>query len=245
MLDVKVILRCNLCYIYKYAKKHVPTRWITMKYVCLRILEQFKNLKEYFLVKLPKEDSFRRNILPTDWYRYIRNSLNDKTTEVYIAFAAFVSQEFELLLISFQSSEPMIHLLFPAMCKFLTGLLQKLIRKKILSADDSENVSIDVTKKENHKKFQLIEIGTKPQLLLTDSSFFTDEKSTNFRPSCLSFYVTASNYLQEHLPSNVLTLKYAQYFHSQKRNKVGATSAVSNLALKFTRVVGNKRNNLF
>ena len=82
----------------------------------------------------------------------IRDSLNDKTTEGYIAFAAFVSQEFELLLIPFQSSEPMIHLLFPEMCKFLTGLLQKFIRKKILSADDSENVSIDVTKKENHKK---------------------------------------------------------------------------------------------
>ena len=97
-------------------------------------------------------------------------------------------------------------------------------------------------RKKTTKKLQLIEIGTKPQLLLTDSAFFTDEKSTSFRPSCLSFYVTAVNYLQELLPSNVLTLKYAQYFHSQKRNKVGATSTVSNLALKFTRVVGNKRN---
>ena len=160
-------------------------------------------------------------------------------------FAAFVSQEFESLLIPFQSSEPMIHLLYPEMCKFLTGLFQKFIGKKIISADDSENVSIDVTKKGNHKKLHLIEIGTKPRLLLTDSAFFTDEKSTSFRASCLSFYVTTVNYLQEHLPFNVLTLKYAQYFHPQKRNNVGATSAVSNLALKFTRVVGNKRNNVF
>ena len=213
-----------------------------MKYVCLRTLEQYENLKEYFLVELPKVDSFRRNILPTDRYRYIKDSLNDKMTEGYIAFAAFISQEFESFSIPFQSSEPMTQLLYPEMCKFLIGLLQKFIRKKIISADDSENVSIDVTKKENHKKLQLIEIGTKPQLLLTDSAFFTDEKSTSFRPSCLSFYVTAVNYLQELLPSNVLTLKYAQYFHSQKRNKVGATSTVSNLALKFTRVVGNKRN---
>ena len=56
------------------------------------------------------------------------------------------------------------------MCKFLTGLLQKFIRKKILFANDSENVSIDVTKKENNKKFQLIDIGTKTRLLLTDST---------------------------------------------------------------------------
>ena len=64
----------------------------------------------------------------------------------------------------------MIHLLYPEMCKFLTGLLQKFIRKKILFANDSENVSIDVTKKENNKKFQLIDIGTKTRLLLTDST---------------------------------------------------------------------------
>ena len=216
-----------------------------MKYVCLRTVEQYENLKEYFLVNLPKENLFRQNILPTDRYRYIRDSLNDKTTEGYIAFAAFVSHEFESFLIPFQSSEPMIHLLYPEMCKFLTGLFQKFIGKKIISADDSENVSIDVTKKGNHKKLHSIEIGTKPRLLLTDSAFFTDEKSTSFRASCLSFYVTTVNYLQEHLPFNVLTLKYAQYFHPQKRNNVGATSAVSNLALKFTRVVGNKRNNIF
>ena len=42
-----------------------------------------------------------------------------------------------------------------------------------------------------------------------------------------------------------MTLKYAQYFHPIKRNNVGATSAVSNLALKFTRVVGKKLNNVF
>ena len=153
MLDVKVILRCNLCYIYKYAKKDVPTRWITIKYVCLRILEQYKNLKEYFLVKLPKEDSFRRNILPTDRYRYIRNSLNDKTTEGYIAFAAFVSQKFELLLIPFQSSEPMIHLLFPAMCKFLTGLLQKLIRKKYFLLMTLKTFLLMLRRKKTTKSF--------------------------------------------------------------------------------------------
>ena len=123
-----------------------------MKYVCLRTLEQYENLKEYFLVELPKVDSFRRNILPTDRYRYIKDSLNDKMTEGYIAFAAFISQEFESFSIPFQSSEPMTQLLYPEMCKFLICLLQKFIRKKIISADDSENVSIDVTKKENHKK---------------------------------------------------------------------------------------------
>ena len=33
----------------EYAKKHTSTRWLSMKYVCIRILEQLPNLKEYFL----------------------------------------------------------------------------------------------------------------------------------------------------------------------------------------------------
>ena len=119
-----------------------------------------------YLKRIHLDETF----LPADRFRYIRDSLNGKTTMEYIVFAAFVSQEFESLLIPFQSSEPMIHLLYPEMCKFLTGLLQKLIWKKILSADDSQNVSIDVTKKEHHKKRQLIEFCTKPRLLLTDST---------------------------------------------------------------------------
>ena len=33
----------------QYAKKHVETEWLSMKYVAFRLLEQWPNLKEYFL----------------------------------------------------------------------------------------------------------------------------------------------------------------------------------------------------
>ena len=38
----------------EFAKKHVETRWLSMKYVAVRILEQWVNLTEYFLTFLPK-----------------------------------------------------------------------------------------------------------------------------------------------------------------------------------------------
>ena len=33
----------------RYVMQHTETRWLTMKYVAGRILQQWKNLKEYFL----------------------------------------------------------------------------------------------------------------------------------------------------------------------------------------------------
>ena len=40
----------------EYAKKHAETRWVSMKYVAVRCLEQWPNLKEYFLKFLPKQE---------------------------------------------------------------------------------------------------------------------------------------------------------------------------------------------
>ena len=63
--------------------------------------------------------------------------------EAYIAFCAF--------LVPFQTSEPMIHLLHPALCNLLYTLQRKFIRKKKLSSDLSENIYIDVNNKKNVK----------------------------------------------------------------------------------------------
>ena len=44
----------------KYAIKHISTRWLNMKYVCIRLLEQLPNLKEYFLKFLPKTNQYNK-----------------------------------------------------------------------------------------------------------------------------------------------------------------------------------------
>ena len=40
----------------EFANKHIETRWLSMKYVAVRILEQWVNLKEYFLTFLSKHE---------------------------------------------------------------------------------------------------------------------------------------------------------------------------------------------
>ena len=43
-----------------YALKHIETRWLSMKNVCVRILEQWVKLKEYFLRFLPNNQTLRQ-----------------------------------------------------------------------------------------------------------------------------------------------------------------------------------------
>ena len=42
-----------------------------MKYVAVRILQQWKNLKKYFLKFLPKESNFQSTVANTDCYVWI------------------------------------------------------------------------------------------------------------------------------------------------------------------------------
>ena len=49
----------------EFAKRHVDTRRLSMKLACVRVLEEWDNLCEYFLIFLPTQKNFKREILPT------------------------------------------------------------------------------------------------------------------------------------------------------------------------------------
>ena len=113
-----------------------------MKYACVRVLEQWKNLKEYFLKFLPKDKTFKQRIAPTSRYKRIKTALESVVTEPYIAFCAFTTQDFEAFLVPFQNNQPMIHILYPAMCKLVSYIMSKFIKKNT-----------------NHKSLKYIDIG--------------------------------------------------------------------------------------
>ena len=64
-----------------------------MKYVCVLVLEQSKNLKEYILNFLPKDKTFKQRIAPTSRHKRIKTT-ESALTEPYIAFYAFTTQDF-------------------------------------------------------------------------------------------------------------------------------------------------------
>ena len=107
----------------------------------------------------------------------------------------------------------MIHQLFPSMCKLLNDIQPKSIKKKKMSSDLEFNIYIDISKKENLKPLNLVDIGTKAKLMCTNSTFFPDEKQTKFRKDCLKFYVAAVQHLQSELYKAIPLIKHAQFLH--------------------------------
>ena len=153
-----------------------------------------------------------------------KKALEEPLTEAYVSFCAFTAHNFESFLLPLQTEEPMIHQLFPSMCKLLNETQSKFINKKTFFSDSKSNINIDVIKKENLKPLNLIDVGTNAKLMF------------KFKKDCLKFYVIAVQHLQSRLPLDIPFVKHAQFLHLEKHQLPSATSAISNLALSICSV---------
>ena len=79
-----------------YLLTHCCTRWLSIDKVLVRIIEQYDNIKEYFLVFLPKKNEFKGStgVGSTDRYKRIKAVLEDEATIVYMSFVVYISQDF-------------------------------------------------------------------------------------------------------------------------------------------------------
>ena len=236
----------------QYILRHSSTSWLTMKYVLVRIIEQWSNLKEYFLKFLPKQKEFKQSVMGTKRYTQIIEVLQDDLALAYLSFAAFLSHQYESYLRNFQSEEPLIHMLYTGMTSLLTSLMSKFVNKKSFYTAGNEQeaikpvsqlITLNMDNKENLKSKAIIDVGTKSKLLLTEIS--DQAKVASFRSSCLKCYVSATKYLQQNLPFNNKFIEHAQYLHLEKRSHQCSKSAISNLALKVTKVLGKKAQDVF
>ena len=80
---------------------------------------------------MPRQKSFKREIECTIRYKRIAENLKNALTPAYPAFVAFVSQDFESFLLTFQRKEPMIHILYTGMSSFLSKMLTKFVPAKV------------------------------------------------------------------------------------------------------------------
>ena len=220
-----------------------------MNYVAVQCLEQWPNLKEYLFKLILKQKNFKRKIENTPRYTRLKTCFADPTMEAYVAFVAFVAQDFETFLLPFQSKNPMIHLLYLAVLSHLYGLQKKFIHGTILSSEDlSENFRINVNAEKIVKPICMIDVGTTAKTMFAQN-MISDEKlrqiSEKLRKGCLKFFQISLSNLQQKLPSDVNLLSNTQFLNPVKRKAGGATSAISNLALKVTSVLENVLGSIF
>ena len=75
----------------------------------MRLLEQWKSLNEFFLVFFFTKTEILKDKSKTLRYKTIEEGLRNEYAEAYLAFLAYVSQNFETFLLKFQYDEPLIH----------------------------------------------------------------------------------------------------------------------------------------
>ena len=80
-----------------YVIKHCQTRWLSLDKVLGRIIEQYKNLKEYFLKTLPMLPGFKgkNRVNQTEHYQRIKNVLASKAALAYMSFIVHVCRGFK------------------------------------------------------------------------------------------------------------------------------------------------------
>ena len=77
----------------------------------------------------------------------------------------------------------------------------------------------------------MIDVRTKAKTMFTQN-MISDEDQEKFRKGCLKFFQVSVSYLQQKLRFDVNLLRNAQFLNPVKRKAGGASSAISNLALK-------------
>ena len=117
----------------EYALKHSTTRWVTRRRVLVCLIEQYENLKQYFLVFLPSTSTFKSTVQGTAKYTRIKKALEDESTLQYLSFVAFFATDLEMFLAKFQSTEPLIYFLYEEIEILLWNVMSKFFKSNHLS----------------------------------------------------------------------------------------------------------------
>ena len=175
----------------EYLLKYCSTRWLYIGKV-VGIMEQMENIKEYFLTFLSAQKGFmnKNGVGNTEHYQRIKKALNN--------------DQLLLLMLLFQSKQPLIHILYIRMKKLVGDLLSKFYSIKFLSniigSDGllkiSELIRFDVYAKKKYNVQR--EVGSKTKELL--ASIDSLEKKKFEEGPVISFYAECVKYLLTDLP---------------------------------------------
>ena len=121
-----------------YVLHHCQTQWLSIEKVLFCVIEQINSLCEYFLIELPKQNSFggKNGVGNTDRYKRIKDNLNDKSLLSYMAFVVFISQDFCRFFMPLQTKAPMMHLSYLMQRKLIYSLLTKFIKSDVFMTTD-------------------------------------------------------------------------------------------------------------
>ena len=95
----------------------------------VRIIEQYENLKEYFLKTRPTLPGFKgkNGVNQTERHQRIKNVLTSKTALAYMSFIVHMCQDFKKFVVPLRSTESEIHVLYVKCVKLVKDLLSRFV----------------------------------------------------------------------------------------------------------------------
>ena len=147
----------------KKMQRHVTTRWLSIQNVLVKILDQFENLKTYFLVKLPAEPDFnyKNGVANTTRYQNIKKVLTKKKIKSIMSAVACFAQDFKSFVVPLQTTKPLIPILYDKLRKLLLDIFSRFLKDQVYLKDNKlvsmKKISeIDFSDKDNLKVIYLL-----------------------------------------------------------------------------------------
>lgn len=182
----------------EFLTRHVSNRWLTAGPVAERILQQWPNLKEYFLKFLPQQKTVEKQLSNSERFKRIRLCLKNDTVKCYLSFIAFTHKSFEKFSLCFQSESPKVHLLYSEMNDLLRSVMGQFIIDDVITGKSGSDLNtVDLESTNNWKPLKELELGTRTKNLISELGE-NDQKGFLF--DVKSALIKTSNYLKLNLP---------------------------------------------
>jgi len=142
----KTLSNCN----GKFISNFTTTRWLEIGSILERIIEQWTNLEEYFLRFIPIN---KKISVTKDRYLSIKTILQTKSTFIRLNFLIYLYHNiYEQILVWFQDTQPLIHLLYNECEQLIRRLFSNFINEDLIKNKTlDELISIPFYLQENQK----------------------------------------------------------------------------------------------
>lgn len=226
------------------------TRWLDVDSILERVIEQWTNLTEYFLHYLPKQ---KKNYLAKRRYLPIKTVLQTASTLIRLNFLVFLSRNiYREILVWFQQSQPLIHLLYDECERLIRRLFAHFIAESYLQRKNSlpEFLQIPFDRLEcqrsdlgeNHlflidsmfRCFVDLEIGEAARHHL---SFLSNEENEEFFCDIREIYSTIAKQLIRTLPLKNDLLRHLKCLHPSMRLAESSHMSIMNVARRFPQMI--------
>ena len=148
--------------------KHVASRWLTLGPAVDRILEHWPALEKFFVHFIPKE---RPQFTEKAGYLKIKKNLLAKSTRATLVFVRDSANIFTAFTGTFQSQQPLIHLLHVELRTVALTLLNKICKPDVIKR---KGVCLSALNSENLLPMDTVDVGenVNVELQLSKASLF-------------------------------------------------------------------------